>query len=414
MNLHMQPAPMLRVLHAAGGFDGRRSQPDVALVLRGDTVVEYGAAVDLLPRHTGIKVERIEGVIAPGLVNAHTHLELSALAGKLPSGAGFVAWVDALMAARSELTEQATSAAIVAAIAQLVAGGTVALGEVSNTLAAAAALASAPLKTRLFHEYFGTDPLLATPQFVRMAKAAAALLLPEHVHYAQVPHALHTTSPHAVQVLLAQARAAGARLTIHLAEHPHERALLESGTGAMATWIEQRTGRAPAASVTCGMGPVARAAELGLLGADILLVHMADANERELAQVAESSAHVVLCPRSNAYLAGPRADVGALIRFGAAVALGTDSLASCASLSVAEEAAYGARNWPETSAEFWLAAATAGGAAALGLDALGEFAPGKRPGAAWVAGALGNHSAAEFFLHHASNVRRLAAQELAP
>ncbi|HEY6463001.1 MAG TPA: hypothetical protein VIY73_22685, partial [Polyangiaceae bacterium] len=77
---------------------------DAAVIVDGDgVVVAAGRAGDVLPGHAGVPVERVRGVVFPGLVNAHTHLELSALRGRVPGGAGFVPWVEQLIGTRSEM-----------------------------------------------------------------------------------------------------------------------------------------------------------------------------------------------------------------------------------------------------------------------------------------------------------------------
>ena len=62
------------------------------------TILEVGPATDVLPRHAGAEVVRVRGAVLPGLVNAHTHLELSAMRGKVSGGRGFVGWVESLIA----------------------------------------------------------------------------------------------------------------------------------------------------------------------------------------------------------------------------------------------------------------------------------------------------------------------------
>ncbi len=131
---------------------------DGAVVVESEgSVVDVGVAGEILPRHVGLAIERIAGVVMPGLVNAHTHLELSALRGRVPGGGGFLPWVERLIGARVELAPDEENEAIGAAIAELRASGTVAVGEVTNSLAAVHPLAEARIEGCIFLEVFGQD-----------------------------------------------------------------------------------------------------------------------------------------------------------------------------------------------------------------------------------------------------------------
>src|SRR5215472_8639559 len=133
----------MRAVHADAivtGDDAVVRDGAVVVGARGE-VVDCGPAGEVLPRHAGAVVERVRGVVFPGLVNAHTHLELSALRGQVPGGAGFVAWVEHMLAQRAEGDPEQDSDAIERALDDLVRFGTVAVGEVTNTLAAVKALA---------------------------------------------------------------------------------------------------------------------------------------------------------------------------------------------------------------------------------------------------------------------------------
>src|SRR5271167_4522498 len=85
---------------------------DGAVVAFGDGTIEHiGRAEDVLrdERFRGLETERVHGLVMPGLVNAHTHIELSALRGRVPAGGGFVTWVQRLIAVRRELQPEEES-----------------------------------------------------------------------------------------------------------------------------------------------------------------------------------------------------------------------------------------------------------------------------------------------------------------
>src|ERR1700748_615688 len=133
----------MRAVHADAIVTGDAEviRDGAVVVDDGGTVADVGPAAAVLPRHAGLGTERVHGVLLPGLVNAHTHLELSALRGQVPGGAGFVPWVEQLIGTRAESRPEDDAAAVERAVQELDAFGTVAVGEVSNALSAVRPLA---------------------------------------------------------------------------------------------------------------------------------------------------------------------------------------------------------------------------------------------------------------------------------
>jgi cytosine/adenosine deaminase-related metal-dependent hydrolase len=207
--------------------------------------------------------------------------------------------------------------------------------------------------------------------------------------YAPAPHTIYTTHPDVVRALLAEARAQGARTTVHLAEHPAERSFLFDKTGPFADFAS-RLGLAVEAFPIERQGPVETARRLGLLAPDVLLVHLTDARADELDMIAASRAEVVLCPRSNLFIEMKLPPLLAMLRAGIVPALGTDSLASNLSLDVLAEARALADRFPSVPSWTLLRMATEAGARALGRRDLGVIARGARPGLLAVEGLLRN------------------------
>ena len=365
---------------------------DAAVVLGEDgTVLDVGKSGDLLPRHAGAAVERVKGVLLPALVNAHAHVELSALRGKVQGGAGFVRWVESMIAVRASERPEEDEAAIEHAAAELEAHGTAAIGEVTNTLAAVPALARRGIGGAVFHEIVGFDSAQALGRLEQLARDAAHFDGGDlgDFTFAPAPHTVYTTHPDAVRRVLAAARATGARTTVHLAEHPAERTFLETGGGPFFDFATRM--RFPVQSFPIpGCGPVRAAEDLGLLAPDVLLVHLTDARPHELDRVARARAPVVVCPRSNLFIEVKLPPVVEMLRAGIVPALGTDSLASNLSLDVLAEAKALADRFPSIAKETLLAMATSAGARALGRADLGRLARGARPGVIAVTGHLGD------------------------
>jgi cytosine/adenosine deaminase-related metal-dependent hydrolase len=386
---------------------------DAAVVLDdSDRVVAVGRAAALAPAYAGLPATRIAGVVLPGLVNAHTHLELSALAGKVPGGSGFVPWVERLIAIRPEISPEGEALAIARAVRSLVEGGTVAVGEVTNSLAAAAALAQAGLAGSVFHEVFGWDrerglarlDALAVERAERFGDGAMGAL-----SYAPSPHTLYTTHPDVVRSAFARAEALGAVASLHLAEHSAERAAIESGGGGVPDWLARRSGL-PASAIGWPNSPLFDyAAALGALRPGVLLVHLTDATAAELARVRRSGAQVVLCPSSNLHIEGRLPPLRAMLDAGLAPALGSDSLASSDCLDVLAEAARLLAAFPEVPAWEYVKMATFNGARALGLGDLGSIRAGMRPGLIAVEAPAVNHDAARWLLENVGAPRRVIA-----
>jgi len=405
----------VRVLHADHVLPGDAPPIADAAIAVGDggVVVEVGRAGDVIPRHGGAPVDRVRGVVFPGLVNAHTHLELSAMRGKVPGGRGFVPWVDALIAVRSEVSPEEDAEAIDAAVTELVRAGTSAVGEITNSLAAVRALVERGVAGCVFHEVFGHE---RTSVLRRVAGLRAELeervgrWPTRDLSYAPAPHTLYTTHEDAVTALLDSAKHYRARTSLHLAEHAAERRAVERGEGAVPEWLLARA-RQTAAFPKIPLFDYA--ARVGALSPDVLLVHMTEARPDELARVAAAGSPVVLCPRSNIFIEGKLPPLPAVLEAGIAPALGTDSLASNASLDVLAEARVLAERFPEVPAAKLVTMATWNGARALGRADLGRIARGARPGLVAVDAELApGADAAAHLLSNLHLPRRLVASRV--
>jgi cytosine/adenosine deaminase-related metal-dependent hydrolase len=363
---------------------------DAAVILAPDgTIEDVGPAGEILPRHAGLVVERIHGVIFPALINAHVHLELSALRGQIAGGSGFVPWVERLIGARSESTEEDQAAAIDRAVSDLVTYGTGAVGEVTNSLAAVAALARAKIGGSIFHEVFGLDrtAIMARVDGLKAELEERIRTWPtSDLLYAPAPHTLYTTHPDAVRSLAEHARARGLSTSLHLAEHAAERTALENGKGTVPAWLSDRLKIKPDLLTWPMLSPVAQADALGALGPHVIAVHLADARPAELALVAKRGSPVVLCPRSNLHIETKCPPLLDVRNAGIEAALGTDSLASNASLDVLAEARALGDRFSSVPARELLRMATWNGARALGRPELGRIRRGARPGIVGVDG----------------------------
>jgi aminodeoxyfutalosine deaminase len=372
----------VRVLHVDHLLPGdARPIADAAVAVdEKGTVTDVGRAPDVLLRHSGAPVTRVEGIVFPGLVNAHTHVELSPLRGKVSGGRGFVAWVDSLLSLRVEHSPEDDVDAIDAAADDLVRFATVAVGDVTNSLSAVSALARRGIAGWAFHEVFGQgrEAVLDRVRGLSVELAERHARWPStDLEYAPAPHTLYTTHPEAVQALIDAALARGGRTTLHLAEHAGERRAIEQGDGPVVEWFERRTKSKP----DWPKKPLLdHAASVGALREGVLLVHLTETRPDELARIADSGAAAVLCPRSNLFIETKLPPLLAVLAAGLEPALGTDSLASNTSLDVLAEAKALRDRFPSVPPWRLVEMATWNGARALGRKDLGRIARGTRPG----------------------------------
>ena len=309
------------------------------------------------------------GVLMPGLVNAHCHLELSYLRGRLPRGAGFVPWVESVVLARGSAGEEQMAAAIAAGVAELKECGTVAVADVSNTLASVAPLRAARMRAVVLHELLAWDPAMAEPAFI--AGRARMPEPSEQVDVRLAAHAPHSVSPRLMAMLVAE----GGPAAMHLAESPDEVAFLQSGDGAWGAFLERR-GLGHVSFRPPQLSPVAYADSIGALHPHLIAAHCVQAGTDDLRLLARRGVHVAVCPRSNLNLGVGLPPLPDMLAAGVKVCAGTDSLASVDTLNLLDDVAELHRAFPDVPPALLLEIATRNGAAALGFDDLGLIAPG--------------------------------------
>lgn len=316
--------------------------------------------------------------LMPGLVNAHTHLELSWMRGLVPPARVMPLWIARLMAIRREQSPpEAVQARVAAeALAEARAGGTAAFGDISNTLATGRVLAESGAAGVLFHELLGFAPHDYEAR-ARDGANAAQDGARGRITPGLAPHAPYSTAPELFQAIGREA--AGRRLpsSVHLGESPEEIEFLLTGTGLLAGMLKSLAVWRDDWKVP-GCDPVEYLDRLGVLTPGLLVVHATHLKRPAIAKLAERGCVIVSCPRSNRWVGVGDPPLDDFFASGATVAFGTDSLASAESLDMFAELE-AARRVSTVSDAVLLDSATRGGAAALGLGAThGRIAPGLR------------------------------------
>lgn len=359
---------------------------DALPIEQGEVVVEEGKIAAVRQRASrSVTRDFGEAVLLPGLVNAHTHLEYTALRGFLED-VPFFPWVRALYAAKSALNAEDWLWSARLGALESIAAGTTTIGDNTDAGVTLQVAAETGLRGVIFQEVFGIDHRQPVEESLNGLAAKIALhrhRTSERVRVGVSPHALYTVRPAVMAAVNNYVACETLPTSIHIAESSAESALTERGAGPFAEMFLRRGIEWTPPHQT----PTAYTAALGALGPNTLAVHCVHQTPDDIALLAQSGAAIAHCPKSNAKLGAGLAPLDSWLRVpGLRVALGTDSAVSNNTLDLWEEMRFAllmqraARQDVETiTAAQVLRMATLGGADALGLaDLAGSLTPGKR------------------------------------
>jgi cytosine/adenosine deaminase-related metal-dependent hydrolase len=323
------------------------------------------------------RIVRCQGVLLPGLVNAHIHLELSAYSHIAPPAQDetFCDWIRSLLHVRLEgriAPEEMVSAAR-QMLQQQHDSGVLLLLDIGNIQPSLLANNPASAEVTFLLELLGPTAQAEEQVLARIAS------LPHSV--AATPHALYSTTPGIISALKQRADRLGHILSLHVAESADEIELLRRGQGCFRSFLAERGAwedTFPLPGID-SHGAVEYLERLGLLNAKTLCVHCVQVSEKEVQILAARDCKVCLCPGSNRFLGVGIAPLEQMLDHHLLPALGTDSIASNEALDLWREMRILREDHPGVSSAEIMAMATLGGAAALGRELeFGTLAPGRK------------------------------------
>jgi cytosine/adenosine deaminase-related metal-dependent hydrolase len=315
--------------------------------------------------------------IIPGLVNSHSHLELTAMRGFLETEENdFFAWLKKLTVARLErMTADDLNVSAQWGLCEAARAGVTCVADASDAaFESMNALRAVGLRGIVFLESFGPDPRLAQENFAKLQGKVTRLRGQETalVKCGVSPHAPYTVCGPQLELIAQFALAEGLPLMMHAAETLMEVALLSEGRGAFADGLKSRG----IDWHTPSLSPVQYLKQHGILATRPLLAHCIHVDAADIETLGETGSRIAHCPKSNSKLRHGVAPVAKFLEQGIAVGLGSDSVASNNVCDLFEEARYAlllARSNPastnldtDLSAGDVLQLATRGGAEALG------------------------------------------------
>jgi aminodeoxyfutalosine deaminase len=409
--------------------------PDAVLITAGDGIVEA-----IVPAaEAGEDVETLHGLLSPGFINCHCHLELSHMKGRLPEGSGLVDFLSAVIRGRDQAgvagaasavggkgrstAATAVEAAIAVAEQEMLDGGIVAVGDICNTTDTISQKANGRLFYHNFIETMGFIESAAANRFAHSVGVfnafAEAYAIPIESN-SIVPHAPYSVS--AALFRLIAGFPGNHLLTIHNQESEAENEFLLGGKGDFLR-LYQLLGLD--VSFFHGTGKRSLEGFLPYFGRNqtLILVHNVATTAADLMAAGGGivtgkggsttgdggmmtdggpDLYFCLCPNANLYIGGRLPDIGVLLGQPDRLVVGTDSLASNHQLSILEELKTLQRTFPELPTPTLLRWATVNGARALQLETLlGSFSAGKQPGVLLIEDLAGDR------LQATTRVRRL-------
>jgi cytosine/adenosine deaminase-related metal-dependent hydrolase len=323
--------------------------------------------------------EFYNGVLVPGFINTHSHLELSHLENKISKHTGLTGFIEELSVLRNDFSFEQKYAAQKKALHHMQNEGIVAIGDISN---GAETLLLKKEKSSIFYfhtfvELIGFDNYTAESDLARGISLVNQFKL--FSNSSVVPHAMYSVSANLLKAIAQRAKANDDVVSIHNQETPSEDLLMQKKQGQLFEFLHKRSNTM--SDLMNGNTSSETAVSLFNEAKSLMLIHNTFTKADEIAKVNNKNIYWTFCPNANLYIENTLPDMSLWKKYSDSVCLGTDSWASNERLSILSEMRTIQNCFPEWAFEELLNWATINGAKALGIDSkYGSFEIGKAPG----------------------------------
>jgi cytosine/adenosine deaminase-related metal-dependent hydrolase len=321
--------------------------------------------------------EKFEGILCPGFVNAHCHLELSHLRRQVEKHTGFVGFAKELLSKRGTFSPEEISAAIEKGEEEMYANGIAGVGDISNTAATFPQKEKGKIQYHTFIELLGLNPTMAE----KVAATGIDLLRTAPKPNSLAPHAPYTASPELLEIIANSSHDENVPLTIHNQESLAESEFFIKGAGPMREFYSF-LGIDISFFKPTGLNSLRSKLKFLPHNRNLILVHntYSSAEDIRWSEFYSKKLYWCFCPNANLYIENKLPDFNLFIEGKVKMVLGTDSLASNDKLSILDEMKVIAKAVPGIQLSQLLTWATKNGAEALNFSSLGTFEKNKKPG----------------------------------
>ena len=337
-------------------------------------IAEVGTAEKVSQPESAGTVELPDTILMPGLVNLHTHLELTALGGRIEED-DFFQWIQHVRNAKAELALEAFRESAGQGVRDGWRWGITTVADTGDSGAVVDALTDLGGRGVVYQEVFGPHPADAAEAFAALEKTVEELIVRagDSVRIGVSPHAPYTVSRPLYRLVVEFAKSQSLPVAVHIAESHAEVDLVTQGKGQFA----EAWSRRGIPEIATARSPVAYLHELGVLREGLLAVHAVQTDLADAKLLGDHGCSVALCPQSNVRHGHGAPPIGRFREAGLAMGLGTDSVASVGSLDLFREMRHVRRLGGLSAAEV-IELATLAGARALGLEGqIGSLEVGK-------------------------------------
>ena len=350
-----------------------------------------GVVTDIVAvKDAGDNIEFFNGILSPGFVNAHCHLELSHLKGLIPEKIGLVEFVFKIITER-HFAEAVILAAIEIAENEMLQNGIVAVGDICNNTFTIPQKKKQRLAYHNFIEVSGFIPSLAQERFDKAKDIQSQYLTTTNQQRTTFsPHSPYSVSPQLFQLI--NNATVNNIVTIHNQETVAEEDFIKNKTGDFLN-LYKKLGLEIDFFEPTGKSSLQSWLPYLHNNQSLIFVHNVTTTLEDITFTktrnlkSEIQNWFCLCPNANLYITNKLPNVNMLIENECNIVLGTDSLASNHQLNILEEIKTLHKNLPDIKLETLLQWATINGAKALGMDdMLGSFEKGKQPGVVLIEG----------------------------
>ena len=338
-------------------FTGSELLKDTAVIMKNDTVLDIGNYKLIKKSYPEAVINEFSsGVLFPGFINTHTHLELGYLKGKLPEKMGFVSWLKEIMLLKGETDRKTILNSIYDGVKQLKRSGVSVVGDISNTLLSPHILKQEMPDSVVFFENYSLNKEKACKVISELEKKN----LKFGIRLYTTPHSIYSSHQCLMKYLCKRSN----KLSLHFLESKGELEFFKR-KGELYDFLNE-------------IGLIEKKgmdfkdhwdflSRCGCLTKGSIFVHCTYSQREDFERIKEIDGTVCLCLRSNDYITGNLPDMKELLRSGANISIGTDSLASNINLNFLEELRFIKDKFPYIEAKNIFSWAIKGGARALDI-----------------------------------------------